>query len=93
MNVSRSGSATGSRSDYADDAPVTVHPHMHPNDSVAAEENGEETPGTGGCCGADEDRGFLHSQSGSYTHEPQQSYEPLDQVTRRSEENAVPIYY
>ena len=95
MNVSRSGSATGSRSDYADDAPVTVHSHMQPSDSVAAEESGEETPETGGCCGADEDEDerFLHSQSDSSTHEPQPPYEPLYQVTKRSEENAVPIYY
>lgn len=93
MNVSRSGSATDSRSDYADDAPVTAHPHIYPNDSVAAEESGEETPGTGGFCDADEDGGFLHSQPESSAHEPQQSYEPLDQVIKRSEVNAVPIYY
>ena len=90
MNVSRSGSATGSRSDDADDAPVTVHPHMHLNDSVTAEESGK---GTGGLCGADEDGGFLHTQPGSSTHKPRQSYQPLDQSTGRSAENAVPIYY
>jgi len=93
MNVSRSGSATGSQSDDADDALVTVHPHIHPNDSVAVEGSGEETPGTSRCCGADEGGGFLHSQSDSSTHERQQPSEPLDQITERSEGNAVPIYY
>ena len=93
MNVSRSGSATGSRSDDADDALVIVHPRMHPNDAVAVEGGGEETPGAGDRCGADEDGRFLHSQLDSSTHERYQSFEPLDQVTKRSEENAVPIYY
>ena len=93
MNVSRSGSATGSRSDDVDDALVTVHPHMHHTDSVVVEGGGEETPGIGGRCGGDEDGRFLHTQPDSSTHERHQSFEPLDQVTERSEENAVPIYY
>lgn len=93
MNVSRSGSATGSRSDDADDALVIVHPRMHPNDAVAVEGGGEETPGAGDRCGADEDGRFLHSQLDSSTHERYQSFEPLEQVTERSEVNAVPIYY
>jgi len=95
MNVSRSGSATGSQSDDAGDALVSVYPHMHLDDSVELEEgSGEETPGPG-CCGAKADGGLLlsHSQSDSSTHEQRHSSEPLDQVTERSEENAVPIYY
>lgn len=96
MNVSRSGSATGSRSDDADDALVNVHPQMHPGASVVAVEgSGEETPGTGGGCGADADGRFLltHGQSDSSTHEQQQPSVPLHQITEQSEGNAVPIYY
>lgn len=93
MNVSRSGSATGSRSDDADDAFVNVYPHMPVDGSDVVEGSGEETPGIGGGCGVDADGGsFLtHSQSDSSTHE--QSSEPLDQVTEWREGNAVPIYY
>jgi hypothetical protein len=96
MNVSRSGSATGSRSDDTDDALSIVHPHMHPNDPAEVEEgSGEDTPGTGDGCDADEDGEFLltHSQSDSPVCEQQQSSEPPDQLTGRCEENAVPIYY
>jgi hypothetical protein len=93
MNVSRSSSATGSRSDDADDALVTAHPHMHPTDSVAVDGSGEGTPGTGGRCGGDEDGRLLHSQPDSSSFKRHPSFEPLDQVTKRSEENAVPIYY
>jgi hypothetical protein len=93
MNVSRSGSATGSQSDDADDALVNVHPHMHPNDSVAVEGSGEETPGISGRCGADEGRGFLYSQPDLSSHEQRQSSGPLVQVTEQSREDTVPIYY
>ena len=94
MNVSRSGSAAGSRSDDADDTLVNVHPPMHTNDSAEVDERSEEgTPGTGCSYGADEDGLFAHCQSELFSHGQQQSAEPLDQLTGQSEENAVPVYY